>query len=419
MKLPMVSTRMWHQWLWRIVPVFAVAVFGWAQTPITIFAGAVLDGRGGIQKNVKVTIEGSKILRVEPGGTGPVTYDLGDLTLMPGWIDTHIHINGHFNKAGRADSRGESPAESTLRIEGNAWETLQGGFTTVQSLGAESDKVLRDLINAGVVPGPRILTSGNTLNEHSGTPDEIRAKVRQLIATGSDVIKLFATASSRDGGAQTMTDEQIQAACGEATALAHRSAVHAHASSGAKAAVLAGCTSIEHGTFISDEVLDLMVKHGTYLNPNVSNVINYINHKDAYLGLGNFTEKGFEEMAKDLPIRYDMIHRAVAKKVKVVFGTDAVAGLHGHNSEEFILRVQKGGQPAMEAIISATSRAAECLGLEKQIGTIAAGMDADLVATDGNPVDDITNVRKVIFVMKGGRVYKNAGRSAAVTSKAK
>jgi imidazolonepropionase-like amidohydrolase len=405
--------------LWRIVSVFAVAAFGWAQAPVTIRAGTVLDGRGGIQRNVKVTIDGSKILRVEPGGAGPVIYDLSGLTLMPGWIDTHVHINGHFNKAGRADTRGESPAESTLRIEGNAWETLQGGFTTVQSLGAESDKILRDLINEGVVPGPRILTSGNTLNEHSGTPDEIRAKVQQLVATGSDVIKLFATASSRDGGAQTMTDEQIQAACGEATALAHRSAVHAHASSGAKAAVLAGCTSIEHGTFINDEVLDLMVKHGTYLDPNVSNVPNYINHKDAYLGLGNFTEKGFEEMAKDLLIRYDMIHRAVAKKVKVVFGTDAVGGLHGHNSEEFIMRVQNGGQPAMEAIISATSRAAECLRLEKQIGTVAAGMDADLVATDGNPVDDITNVRKVVFVMKGGRVYKNAGRGAAVAAKSK
>jgi len=401
--------------LTRLIPLLALAAAAWAQTPVTIRAGTLLDGRGGIRRNVRITVDGSKIVRVEPGGAGPVTYDLRGLTLMPGWIDTHVHLNGHFNKDGKTDTKGESPAESTLRIEGNAWETLQGGFTTVQSLGAESDKILRDLVNQGVVPGPRILTSGNTLNERSGTPAEIRAKVRQLVATGSDVIKLFATASSRDGGAQTMTDEQIQAACEEASAQGRRSAVHAHASSGAKAAVLAGCTSIEHATFINDEVLDLIAKHGAYLDPNVSNIPNYINHKDAYLGRGNFTEKGFEEMAKDLPIRYDMIHRAVARKVKIVFGTDAVAGLHGHNSEEFILRVQNGGQPAMEAIVSATSRAAECLRLDKQIGAVAAGMEADLVATDGNPLDDITNVRKVVFVMRGGRVYKNVGRAAGAT----
>jgi len=398
------------QWLLRIISLFALAASAWAQTPVTIRAGTMLDGRGGIRKNVKITVEGSKILRIESGGSGPVTYDLRDLTVMPGWIDTHVHLNGHFNKDGKTDTRAELPAESTLRIEGNAWATLQGGFTTVQSLGAESDKVLRDLINEAVVPGPRILTSGNTLNEHSGKPAEIRAKVQHLAATGSDVIKLFATASSRDGGAQTMTDEQIQAACGEATALGRRSAVHAHASAGAKAAVLAGCTSIEHGSFINDQVLDLMVEHGTYLDPNVSNIPNYINHKAAYFGRGNFTEEGFEEMARSLPIRYDMIHRALAKKVKIVFGTDAVAGLHGHNCEEFILRVQNGGEPAMDAIISATSRAAECLRLDKQIGTLAPGMEADLVATDGNPLDDITNVRKVGFVMKSGRVYKNVAR---------
>jgi imidazolonepropionase-like amidohydrolase len=395
---------------------FAFVVFaaaGSAQTPVTIRAGTMLDGKGGIQRNVRITIEGSKILRVEPGAGGAVTYDLSSLTLMPGWIDTHVHLNGHFNKAGKADNRGESPAEYALRMEGNAWETLQGGFTTVRSIGADSDKILRDLIGEGVLPGPRVLTSGNTLNERSGTPEEIRAKVRQLIATGSDMIKLFATASSRDGGAQTMSDEQIQAACGEATAMGRRSAVHAHASSGAKAAVLAGCTSIEHGTFLNDEVLDLMVQRGTYLDPNLSNIPNYINHKEAFFGRGNFTEEGFEEMKKDLPVRYDTIRRAMAKKVKIVFGTDAVGGLHGHNAEEFVMRVQDAKQPPMDAIVSATSRAAESLGLETQIGTIAAGMAADLVATEGNPIDDITNVRNVAFVMKGGKVYRNAGAAAA------
>jgi imidazolonepropionase-like amidohydrolase len=277
----------------------------------------------------------------------------------------------------------------------------------VQSVGAETDKPLRDLIDEGAVAGPRILTSLGSFNERSGTPEEIRDKVRKKFADGADLIKLFATASSRDGGKQTMSDAQIEAACSESKALGKRAAVHAHAAGGAKPAVLSGCTSIEHGTFLTDEVLDLMAQRGVYLDTNLSNVPNYINHKEAFLGLGNFTEKGFEEMAKDLPIRIDTLQRAMAKKVKIVFGTDAVAGLHGHNAEEFILRVRDGHQPAMDAIVSAASRAAESIGLANRIGTITSGMEADLVATDGNPLDDITNVRNVAFVMKAGRVYKN------------
>jgi imidazolonepropionase-like amidohydrolase len=377
---------------------------------VTVRASTMLDGKGGVRYNVRLTLEGSKIVRVDADSKGPVSYDLTGLTLMPGWIDTHVHINGHFNKDGRAETRGEPPAESTLRTEGILWETLQGGFTTVRSVGANSDKEFRDLIREGVVPGPRVLTSLATFNQNSGTPEEIREKVRERVAQGADVIKMFATASSRDGGAQTMSDAQIEAACSEAKALGRPAAVHAHASGGAKPAVLSGCTSIEHGTFLTDEVLDLMAQHGVYLDPNLSNVPNYINHKQAFLGLGNFTEEGFAEMAKDLPIRFNLIQRAMARKVKIVFGTDAVAGLHGHNSEEFIMRVRDAKQPAMDAIVSATSRAAESIGLGSQIGSIAPGMEADLVATEGNPLDDITNVRKVVFVMKGGKVYRNSSR---------
>jgi imidazolonepropionase-like amidohydrolase len=379
---------------------------------IAIRAGTVVDGKGGVQKNVRITIQGSRILRVEPGGSGAVNYDLSNFTVMPGWIDTHIHLNGHFNKQGRADTRSEDPAEFSLRTQGTAWETLQGGFTTVQSIGAASDKQLRDLVNEGAVAGPRILTSLTPSNERSGSPEEIRLRIRELKAQGADVIKLFATASGRDGGKQTMTDAQIEAACNEAKAQGLRAAVHAHAAGGAKPAVLSGCTSIEHGTFLTDEVLDLMAQRGVYLDTNLSNVYNYIEHKKAFLGLGNFTEEGFAEMAKDVPIRIDTLRRALARKVKVVLGTDAVAGLHGLNREEFIYRVRDGGQPAMDAIVSATSRAAESLGLSGKIGSIAAGMEADLVATEGSPLDDITNVRHVVFVMKGGKVYKNIAAGA-------
>jgi imidazolonepropionase-like amidohydrolase len=375
---------------------------------ITLRASTMLDGRGAVRHNVRLTIEGSKIARVDADTGGAVSYDLTGLTLMPGWIDTHVHINSHLNKDGRANTRGEPPAESALRTQGILWDTLQGGFTTVRSVGADSDKEFRDLIAGGVIPGPRVLTSLATFNEHSGTPEEIREKVRQRVAQGADVIKLFATASSRDGGAQTMTDAQIEAACSEAKALGRPAAVHAHASGGARPAILSGCTSIEHGTFLTDEVLDLMAQRGVYLDPNLSNVTSYIEHKQAFLGLGNYTEQGFAEMAKDLPIRYQLIQRAMARHVKIVFGTDAVAGQHGHNSEEFIMRVHNAGQPPMEAIISATSRAAESIGLGSQIGTIGPGMEADLVATAGNPLEDITNVRRVTFVMKSGKVFRNS-----------
>src|ERR1017187_7079691 len=150
-----------------------------------------------------------------------------------------------------------------------------------------------------------------------------------------------------------------------------------------------------------------MVQRGIYFNPNLANLPSYLEHKAGYQGIGNFTPEGFAEMAKDLPIRIDTLKRAMAKKVMIVFGTDAVGGLHGHNAEEFILRVRDAGQPAMDALISATSRAAASLAMGDKIGAIAEGMEADLVATDGNPLLNIEAVRKVTFVMKGGVVYKN------------
>src|SRR5450759_4636501 len=166
---------------------------------------------------------------------------------MPGWIDTHVHLGWHFNQEGRLDQGGrgskETPPQSALYAEANDYATLMGGFTTVQSLGSQIDGDLRDLINAGVIPGPRVITSLRAVTETTGDPEQIRAYVRKMKEDGADVIKLFATKSIRDGGAQSMSDEQIQATCTEAKALGIRSAVHAHASAGASAAIRAGCTS--------------------------------------------------------------------------------------------------------------------------------------------------------------------------------
>ena len=373
---------------------------------LTIHADTVLDGKGGVLHNVTIKVEGSKIVDVKTGTPGPADYNLKGLTLMPGWIDTHVHIGWHFNRQDRADMTKEGPQELALNAAGNAYVTLMAGFTTVQSLGAPDDAGLRDAIARGIIPGPRLITSLQPITEKSGTPEQIRALVRQRVQQGADVIKLFATKSVREGGAQTMTDAQIQAACGEATALGKRSVVHAHASSGARAAILAGCTSIEHGSTLDNATLDLLASHGTYFDPNISTTYNYLEHRKEYLGIGNYTEAGFAYMEKTLPIRVDTLHRALARNIKIVFGTDAVAGAHGRNAEEFIYRVRDGHQKPMAALISATSLAAQALRIDKEVGVIAPGMQADFVATIGNPLDEITAVRRVGFVMKAGKVYR-------------
>ena len=188
--------------------------------PVVIKAATVIDGKGGVLRNTGIVIDGSKIAKVDPAALGG-TIDLTGLTVMPGLIETHAHISSHFDKGtGRihnaGESKGETPEETMLYTMENAYTMLLSGFTTVQSPGAEIDKPLRDWIAEGRVPGPRLLTSLRSIRADSGTPEEIRAEVRQLVADGADFIKLFATKSIREGGAQTMTDAQIQAACGEA-----------------------------------------------------------------------------------------------------------------------------------------------------------------------------------------------------------
>jgi imidazolonepropionase-like amidohydrolase len=382
-----------------------VAVVASAQS-ITIKTSTILDGKGGILRNKMIVVEGGRIVRVRDA-RGAATYDLTGMTVMPGWIDTHVHLGWHFNKEGRLEQGKEAPEQAALYAEGNAYATLMGGFTTVQSVGSAIDGDLRDLINAGVIPGPRILTSLRAVKENTGDPEKIRAYVRKMKEDGADVIKLFATASIRDGGKQTMTDEQVLATCSEANALGLRSVVHAHAPGGARAAVMAGCTSVEHGALLDDATLQLIAEHGTYFDPNFLVLHNYLDNKPKFLGIGNYTEEGFAYMEKAVPMMADVMRRAMAHHVKIVLGTDAVAGAHGRNAEEFIYRVKDGGQPAMDAIISGTSLAAEALGLQDKVGSIAEGMEADIVAVAGNPLEDITVVRKVGFVMKGGRVYKN------------
>ena len=224
------------------------------------------------------------------------------------------------------------------------------------------------------------------MNERTGGPDALREYVRKQKQAGADFIKIFASRSIREGGGKTMTDEQLDAACGEARSLGLRTLVHAHAADAILSASRAGCTQVEHGAYASDEALKDMADRGVYFDPNIGLVLqNYIENKAKFLGLGNYTEEGFAFMEKAVPTNYAMFKRALAAKVKMPMGTDAVAGAHGQNAREIITRVKDGGQDPMQAIVGATSLAAESMGLAKEIGAVAPGLKADLVAVSALP----------------------------------
>jgi imidazolonepropionase-like amidohydrolase len=286
----------------------------------------------------------------------------------------------------------------------------------VQSPGAANDIPLRDAIAKGILAGPRILTAVEPLfgqGGKTGTAEEIRAFVRKQKAMGADVIKIFASQSIRQGGGMTLSQEQLSAACDEAKKQGLRTLVHAYKDA-VRAATLAGCTEIEHGTLATDDDLKLMAEKGTYLDPQAGLIIeNYLLYKEQYIGTPGYTAEGFAAMEKILPMNHELVqHATKTPGLKIVFGTDAVAGAHGRNAEEFIDRVRDGGVDPMTAMVSANSLGAEALGMGDQIGTIAPGLQADIIALDGDPLKDITAVRRVVFVMKGGVVYKNVSRGA-------
>lgn len=383
-----------------------------AQEPTltSIRAGSVIDGKGGASRNVTLVVAGSTIREIQASAAArPPTYDLRGLTVLPGFIDTHVHLAWHFGPDGRYEPRDPSPAQAMAYAMENACLTLMAGFTTVQSVGNPIDGDLRDAIGRGILPGPRVLTSLSAITDARLTVDQIRDRVRALKHEGADLIKIFASGSIRDGGKQTLGDDQIRAACGEAAAQGLRSLVHAYAADTIRTVIEAGCTAIEHGSFIDDEALRLAAERGTYFDPHIGLVKqNYLENRPRFQGIGNYNDAGFAAMERAIPTDLAMFARALAvRRLKIVFGTDAVAGAHGRNSEELIYRVQKGGQDAMAAIVSLTSVAAESLRLQAQIGAVAPGMEADLVGVEGDPLRDITALRRVRFVMKGGRVYLN------------
>lgn len=378
-----------------------------AQGPaLTLHAPLVIDGRGGTRTDTTITVNYGKITMMGPA-TAPPVYDLAGLTLLPGFIDTHVHIGWHFDEQGRYASGPEPPDQAVLYAAENAWVTLMAGFTTVQSVGSPADKALRDAINRGVLPGPRLLSSLGQIANPKLTPAELAAAVRKFKADGADLVKIFASASIRDGGVPTLSQAQLDAACGEARLQQLRSMVHAHSPESMMRAARAGCTVVEHGGLATPEALALLAEKGVWFDPNIGLVTqNYLENKAKFLGIGNYTEEGFASMEKALGLKDAMFSAALKTRgLKMVMGTDAVAGAHGQNAREIVERV-KSGQAPMDAIRSLTSLAAESMNLHLETGAIYPGLAADLVAVEGNPLTDITALQRVRFVMRAGKVYR-------------
>lgn len=376
------------------------------QEPVTIRAARVFDGERLLRDQV-IEVEAGRIVSVGPR-TGPVTHDLGDVTVLPGLIDVHTHVDWHFGPDGRYGNRPgvprATPEQRDAAIAANLKATLLAGFTTVQNLGNRSDASIREAVAAGTLPGPRIITSLGQLQPGERTPDQLREAVRALKADGADVVKTFASGSIRTGGQLSTTLEQLTAICSEARAQGLRALVHAHDPASIITAVKAGCHQIEHGAFADDEAIAAMKAADVFFDPNIGLVLqNYIENREKFLGAGGYTEEGFAFMERAIPTKGPIFKKALDAGVRMPLGTDAVAGAHGQNAREALARVAAGQRP-IDTVISATSLAALSLRMDDRLGRIAPGYLADIIAVSGDPTEDITALQRVTFVMAQGRV---------------
>jgi imidazolonepropionase-like amidohydrolase len=406
-----------------------------AQTATYVLKAARLfDGKSDtLVEPGMVVVSGNKIQSI--GGPMPsnaTIVDLGDATLLPGFIDSHTHLTMDFNpdyNGARLQAFGRTVAESAIRATANARKTLLGGFTTVRDVGSTDflDVGLRNAINAGVVPGPRMLVSVRALGATGGhcdegdgikfgllnhemgpedgvinSPDQARFAVRFNIKYGADIIKTCAT-----GGVLSPTDDvdvpqlsqaELDALVTAAHELRRKTAAHAHGAEGAKRAIRAGIDSIEHGTFLDDEALRMMRERGTYLVPTLA----------VRSGLAESKFPPLVRAKADVAVKAQdgMVRRALQMGVKIALGTDAAVYPHGNNALEFVLMAADGMTPA-QSLRAGTSVAADLLGLANKIGTLEQGKLADVVAVPGNPLEDIKVTQSVIFVMKEGVVYRN------------
>ena len=407
-----------------------------------IHAGRLIDGTStNVRQQVSVLIGGGQIVSVQDGFQTPAgakVIDLRTATVMPGLIDAHTHITGEGTGNAIARAATDTPLDDAVRSTAYAKRTLEAGFTTIRNVGAEggADVALRRAIDANIVPGPRIWTARTTISITGGhgdqgglrpdlwvaptwmdgivdSADEARKAVRYQHKYGADLIKITATGGvlsiGDSGDAQQFTDEELRAIVEAAHLLGMKVAAHAHGKRGIESAIRAGVDSIEHGTYSDDESFALFKKHGTYLVPTI-----LAGKTVAELATipGHFHPTVQEKAARIGPLIQGMFGRAHKAGVKVAFGTDSGVSTHGENAREFVYMVEAGMAP-IDAILSATRAGADLIGAADRIGSIQPGRFADIVAVAGDPLKDISEMRRVIFVMKNGTVFKSpsgAGR---------
>jgi imidazolonepropionase-like amidohydrolase len=400
-----------------------------------IHCGKLIDGiSNNVQNEMTIIIEGNKITNIVKGfqaaTAGIKVIDLKSATVMPGLMDSHVHLSSETSKNRYTEGFVLNEEDFAFRSVGYAERTLMAGFTTVRDLGGTISLALRNAINGGYIKGPRIIAAGKSIATTGGhadpsngfnrelmgdptakegvvnSPDDARKAVRQRYKEGSDVIKITATggvlSNAKDGAGAHFTEEEIRAVVQTAKDYGFKVAAHAHGAEGMKRAIKAGVSSIEHGTFMDDEVIRLMKQNGTYYVPTITAGKSVA---DSAKIQGYFPPLVVPKALETGPKIQSTFARAYKAGVKIAFGTDAGVFMHGKNYREFEYMVE-AGMPPMEAIKSATVMAADLLGLSDKLGSLEKGKIADIIAVNGNPIQDITNMKNVVFIMKEGVIYK-------------
>ncbi len=401
-----------------------------------IWCGTLVDGVSEEpKKNMTIVVEKNKITAVQNGfttaGTSDKTIDLKSKTVTPGWIDMHVHMEFETNPNRYAEAFTLNPADYAFQSVKYAEVTLLAGFTTVRDLGGSGVNVsLRNAINKGIIKGPRVYTAGKSIATTGGHADptngyrkelmgdpgpaegvangaeECRQAVRQRYKDGSDLIKITATGGvlsvAKSGKNPQFFEDEIEAIVKTAKDYGFKVAVHAHGEEGMKRAIRAGVNSIEHGTFMDDEAIELFKKHGTWYVPTITagKAVG-----DSAKIPGYYPPVVVPKALETGPQIQKTFAKAYKAGVKIAFGTDAGVYKHGMNWLEFGYMIEAGMTP-MDAIRSATISAADLLGEKDKLGSIEAGKLADIVAVDGDPLKDAKSFGKVVFVMKDGLVYK-------------
>ncbi|WP_312135419.1 amidohydrolase family protein [Brevundimonas sp. BH3] len=405
-----------------------------AQNVSYIHAGRVLadPATGRVTERQTLVIEDGKVKEIRDGFVGEGTVvDLSNKFVLPGFIDSHVHLGGQQGDGDRATRFTSTSADAALRGAQYAKITLEAGFTTVADLGGNADAVvgLRNAVAQGRIVGPRILASAGTVTPHGGHgdangvpesmvplmrttgvcsgPDDCRRAVRERVRSGADVIKITATGGVlSDTGAglnQQFSNDELAAIVETAHFMGRRVTAHAHGTDGINSFLRAGGDSIEHGTFLDNEGIRLLKANGGYLVPTL--LAGDFVAREAQRPGTFFTANQRKKSLEAGPLMLDMARRAHAAGVKIAFGTDNGVGPHGDNAREFVLLVQAGLTP-IEAIRTATINAADHFGLQDEIGRITAGYNADIIAVDGDPLQDVSVLRDVKFVMREGNIYK-------------